>query len=149
MPDAAREIENLLYVYAERVDAGDFEGVAELFAHGRILGSPDAGPDTTWEGRERVLELYRASVQLHAGSPRTRHVTTNAIIEIDDDAQGASARSSYLVFQQVGDAPLQPIVCGRYDDRFQRIDGRWCFDTRIMIVDHAGDLRRHLRYALA
>jgi hypothetical protein len=30
MSDAAHEIENLLYAYAERIDAGDLEGVAAL-----------------------------------------------------------------------------------------------------------------------
>ena len=28
MPDPAREIENLLHLYAERIDAGDLEGLA-------------------------------------------------------------------------------------------------------------------------
>jgi hypothetical protein len=36
--DAAREIENLVYTYAELLDAGDLDGVAALFAHGRICG---------------------------------------------------------------------------------------------------------------
>ncbi|HYJ54992.1 MAG TPA: nuclear transport factor 2 family protein, partial [Mycobacterium sp.] len=35
MSDSAREIENLVYTYAERLDAGDLDGVAALFAHGR------------------------------------------------------------------------------------------------------------------
>ena len=45
MPDSAREIENLLHVYAERMDAGDLEGVADLFAHGRVAGSAEASPE--------------------------------------------------------------------------------------------------------
>ena len=49
MPDSARQIENLLYTYAERIDAGDFEGLADLFHHGRIEPSPDA------PGRDAVV----------------------------------------------------------------------------------------------
>jgi len=145
MVDPARAIENLLYTYAERIDRGDFEGVAELFTHGRIAASPEASPEQTFEGRDRVLALYRGSTRIHSdGTPRTRHVTTNAIIEVDEGEQSAAARSSFTVLQQVDDLPLHPIICGRYHDTFQRIDGRWWFDTRIMIVDLVGDLGRHL-----
>ena len=41
MSDAAHEIENLLYAYAERIDAGDLEGVAGLFEHGSTTASLD------------------------------------------------------------------------------------------------------------
>jgi 3-phenylpropionate/cinnamic acid dioxygenase small subunit len=145
MADDARKIENLLYVYAERIDAGDFEGVADLFTHGRIKASPDASPDQVVEGREAVLAMYAGSTRRYeSGTPRTRHVTTNAIIEVEDGAESASARSCFTVLQQVDDMPLQPIITGRYQDTFQRIGERWWFDTRIMRIDLVGDLSRHL-----
>jgi len=56
----------------------------------------------------------------------------------------ASARSSYTVLQQTDALALQPIICGRYHDTFQRIDGRWWFATRTMFVDLVGDLSHHL-----
>lgn len=149
MTDPARAIENLLYVYAERIDAGDLEGVAELFTHGRIQASPDAPVERAAVGRDGVLALYRASTRIHPdGTPRTRHVTTNAIIEVDASAGTAAGRSCFTVLQQVDDFPLQPIISGRYHDTFQHLDGRWWFDTRIMFVDLVGDLSRHLLYAL-
>jgi 3-phenylpropionate/cinnamic acid dioxygenase small subunit len=149
MADSAREIENLLYTYAERMDAGDLEGLADLFAHGRVAPSPEAPPDQTFEGRERVLGLYRASARIYDdGTPHTKHVTSNAIIEVDDGADSASARSYYTVLQQVDDMPLQPVIAGRYHDTFRRIDGRWWFDTRIILIDLVGDLSRHLQYEL-
>jgi hypothetical protein len=83
--DAAREIENLLYTYAERLDAGDLEGVADLFAHGGICMAPDAPPEQRIQGREAVLALYRGSTRLHDdGLPHTKHVTSNAIILMDE-----------------------------------------------------------------
>ena len=94
--------------------------------------------------------MYRDSARIYDddGTPHTKHVTTNAIIEVDDGADSASARSYYTVFQRVEDLPLQPIIAGRYHDTFQRIDGRWWFDTRIIFVDLVGDLSRHLLYEL-
>jgi len=149
MADPARAIENLLHTYAERIDAGDLPGVADLFSHGRIAASTEATPEQTFAGRERVLALYRGSMRIYDdGSPHTKHVTTNSIIEVDEAADTASARSYYTVFQQQGDMPLQPIIAGRYHDTFRCIDGRWWFDTRIMLVDLVGDLSRHLLYEL-
>jgi hypothetical protein len=149
MADDARAIENLLYTYAERIDAGDLEGVADLFSHGRIAASADAPPEGAVVGREQVLALYRSSTRLYEdGTPHTRHVTTNAIIEVAEGAERATARSYYTVFQQVEGLPLQPIIAGRYHDSFHRLDGRWWFDTRIMLVDLTGDLSRHLLFEL-
>lgn len=149
MVDPAREIENLLHTYAERIDAGDLEGVADLFAHGRICASPDAPPEQAVVGRDRVLAMYQGSTRIYDdGSPHTKHVTTNSIIEFDEGAGSASAHSYYTVFQQVEDFPLQPIIAGRYHDTFQRIEARWWFATRIMFVDLVGDLSRHLLFEL-
>jgi hypothetical protein len=44
----------------------------------------------------------------------------------------------------VAGAPLQPIVAGRYLDRFARVDGAWRFAERRILVDLVGDLSRHL-----
>lgn len=149
MADSAREIEVLIHTYAERIDAGDLAGVADLFAHGRIATAPDSPPDQIVEGRDRVLAMYQGSTRIYDdGIPHTKHVTTNSIIEVEDDEQSGSARSYFTVFQQVDDFPLQPIISGRYHDSFQRIEGRWWFDTRIMRVDLVGDLSRHLLFDL-
>jgi hypothetical protein len=147
--DPARAIENLLYLYAERIDAGDLEGVADLFAHGRIEVASGADAPQRIAGRDGVLALYRGSVRLYEdGTPRTEHVTTNAFIEIEPGATRAVARSGFTVFQQVGETPLRPIVCGRYADTFHLIDGRWWFEARRIHLDLLGDSSRHLLYAV-
>lgn len=145
MLDSARELENLVYEYAERIDAGDLAGVARLFEHGRI----EASPGVVFEGREQVRRLYEDTTRLHEdGTPRTRHVTTNVIVTVDEDGRTAGARSSFTVFQQTEELPLQAIIIGRYHDTFHRVDGAWCFDTRRMVVDLTGDLSHHLRISL-
>jgi 3-phenylpropionate/cinnamic acid dioxygenase small subunit len=144
--DSPREIERLLYTYAERLDAGDFEGVAALFAHADL--GAEGGPAV--HGRDAVLAMYRASVRLHAdGTPRTRHVTTNVVVDVDEAAGTASARSCFTVFQQLDDFPLQAIIVGRYRDRFARTDGAWHFAERRMLLDLRGDLSRHLLIPLS
>jgi 3-phenylpropionate/cinnamic acid dioxygenase small subunit len=140
-----RAIENLLYTYAELVDLGDLDGVADLFTHGRISTSDGVA---TFEGRDEVQGMYAAAVIIYPdiGTPKTKHVTTNAIIDIAADGK-ASARSYYTVFQATDGLSLQPIITGRYHDTFHRIDATWRFDTRVMFIDQTGDLSRHLRRA--
>jgi 3-phenylpropionate/cinnamic acid dioxygenase small subunit len=146
MIDSARQVENLLYTYAARIDAGDFDGVGELFTYGRVIGAIDSPP---FEGRDGVRAMFEASTRRYDdGTPRTKHVTTNAIIEVDDGAGTASARSYYTVLQQTDELPLQAIIAGRYADTFQQVDGAWWFDTRRMYVDLVGNLKHHLKYEL-
>ena len=76
-------------------------------------------------------------------------MTTNLIVDADETAGTASARSYFTVLQSRPDLPLQPIVAGRYEDAFARdVNGRWHFTDRLIIIEHAGDGRRHLRQQL-
>jgi hypothetical protein len=146
--DSAREIENLLYTYAERIDLGDLDGVAELFAHATIFGQENGPPETQFVGVEGARRMYGMSTRLYDddGSPKTKHLTTNAIIEVDEDARTASCRSYYCVVQATPALPLQPIIAGRYHDTFHVVDGAWCFATRTLFVDLMGDLSHHLKW---
>jgi ketosteroid isomerase-like protein len=147
MSDDAREIENLIYAYAERIDAGDLDGVAALFAHGRICGVEDGPPETVFEGTERVRAMYEMATRLHDdGTPKTKHLTTNVALHVDAAAGTARGSAYYCVTQATPDLPLQIIVTGRYKDTFHRIDGTWWFDTRIMFVDQVGDTSQHLKF---
>ena len=84
-------------------------------------------------------------VRLHDGSPRTKHVTTNLIVEVDEAAGTATARSYFTVLQATPALPLQPILAGRYHDRFHRSRHGWRFTERLIHLDLIGELREHLR----
>jgi 3-phenylpropionate/cinnamic acid dioxygenase small subunit len=135
-------ITKLLYTYAECIDGGDFDGAGDLFAHGHVTVE---GTSTDNAGKEAVAAMYTATTRKYAdGTPRTKHVMTNPIIEVDEDAGTGTARSYFTVLQQVDDFPLQPVIAGRYRDEFERADGVWRFTHRHMICDLFGDLSRHL-----
>lgn len=138
--DDCRVIENLLYLYAERIDAGDFEGVAELFRNATIIVG---GGQHRIEGFEAVLAMYRGFTRLYAdGTPHTQHVVSNARIEIDGDS--ARAYSRFTVLQVTDTLPLQIIIAGRYEDRFLCVDGQWRFSERAVHPALMGDVSQHL-----
>jgi 3-phenylpropionate/cinnamic acid dioxygenase small subunit len=145
---AETEIANLLYRYAEFMDAGDFAGAASLFDHARLRVG--GGGDGTVDAAT-MLTLWESGVTRYPdGTPRTKHVVTNPIIEVDEAAGTASCRSYYTVLQQTDDLPLQPIVAGRYHDRFQRVDGEWRYVFRdYSLMDMVGDVSHHLHGPIA
>jgi SnoaL-like domain len=135
-------IRNLLGRYCERIDAGDFDGVGDLFASG-VLATGDGTPFAS--GAAEVAAFYRSGTQLHAGRPATKHLVLDTVFEEPDLDGTVEVRSSYVVLQAAGGAPLQPIIAGRYQDRFGRdADDDWCFRERRFFVDLVGDLSRHL-----
>lgn len=143
--DNYREIENLIYSYAELIDTGNLEGMAQLFAHAEFFG-PDGKLAAT--GAEEFLTVNRQAVRIYAetGTPRTKHVTTNVIIAVDEHANTATARSYFTVYQSTEELPLQPIIAGRYIDSFERVDGSWRFRRRQSIPELLGDLSKHLLF---
>ncbi len=141
MSRAREQIESLLYTYAERMDLGDFEGVAELFENATYRG--DGTPPLS--GREELLEVLNGLIVRYDGIPRTKHVTTNVILDVDEDAGTATGRAYFSVFQACEGIALQPIVCGRYHDRFVCQGGKWRFADRLVFMDLIGDLSRHLK----
>jgi hypothetical protein len=138
---ARAAIEALVFGYAERLDSGDLAGVGGLFAQAVYRGAQGG----TYRGAAEVEAVLRSRVMLYDGVPRTRHVTTNLVIELDAELSSATARSYFTVFQAAEGLSLQPIVAGRYHDRFVCAAGTWRFDDRLIHVDLVGDLSRHLR----
>lgn len=142
-------ITSLLHRYGECVDAADFAGLSDLFAQGRLYSSSAAENRRGMKGIE-IERFYTATNRVHEdGTLRTRHLCSNSILKVDEDSGTASAQSAYVVFQATRKLPLQPIVAGRYDDRFERTDGTWHFSERLIHVDQLGELSEHLRFDLA
>lgn len=125
------------------MDAGDFAGLAQLFATATLA---DEQGNVFATGADDVRTMWERQTITYDGRPRTRHVTANPVIDVDEGAGIATCRSSYVVFQGTDDLPLQPVVSGRYADTFRRADdGTWRWEQRRYAVDHVGDLSRHLR----
>ena len=142
MDDDRAAIAALIYGYAERIDAGDLDGVAALFADA-VYRSDKGG---RYEGAAAVRQVLGTLVKIHDdGTPRTMHVTTNLVIDCAPGGDEATARSYFTVLQATAATPLQPIVAGRYHDRFVRRDGVWRFADRLIFMDLMGDLSDHLR----
>jgi ketosteroid isomerase-like protein len=148
VPETAGEaITKLIYTYAERIDLGDFAGVAELFEHATLTfeGFGDAV-----RGRDAIEALYaRTTRRYEDGTPRTKHVMTNVMVDVDDEVGTALSRSYFTVFQAVpGELALQPVIAGRYRHGYELVEGRWRVTSMHIMIDLMGDLGHHMLFDL-
>ena len=131
----------LLYRYAELIDAGDFDGVGELLGRGEFMGVA---------GAESIAKLFATTTRRfpdHGNTPRTRHLVLNPIVDVNGDV--ATARSTFCVVQRTDTVALQPIVVGRYADTFGRDAQGWHFTARTVDVEMVGDVSDHLMIDLS
>jgi hypothetical protein len=132
------EIRNLLYRYCEMIDSGDVDGLVELFADAVVSGF---GATREWRGRDEIRAMYSSGDRRErtSGGRATKHITTNALIEVDDVAGTATSRSYWVLLVSTSpNDPIRPVLAGRYYDEFARIDGVWRFIKREYLVDLTG-----------
>jgi hypothetical protein len=141
-------IATLMYEYAERIDLGDFAGVAELFGHATLTFE---GFDQAVAGREDIEALYgRTTRRYEDGTPRTKHVITNVMVDVAENGASATSRAYFTVLQAVpGALTLQPVIAGRYRNGYELVGGRWHFASVHIMIDLMGDLDHHMLFDLA
>ncbi|MGB8650341.1 MAG: nuclear transport factor 2 family protein [Mycobacteriales bacterium] len=132
-------IRNLLGTYCLLIDAGDLDGLGELFAEAVLLD--DSGREVA-RGAAQCTALWRRMVHLYDGSPRTRHTVSAPVIDVEGET--AVCRSSFVVFQQLGAGRLEPVAAGRYRDTFAGDGGTWRFTSRQFFLDQLGDVSQHM-----
>ena len=140
--DARLEIERLLMDYCWGIDTGDFAFTSALFGEAGLYGLVGAGAA---RGAQQVLGMFQASVRTYDGVPRTRHVITNIVIDVADDAQTGTARCYVQVIHQPPGEEIRPIVVGTYLDSVHRVGDHWEFAERRMHLELVGNLESHLQ----
>ena len=142
-PSPYEAITRLLFTYAQRIDDGDFEGIGEHFAHATMTFE---GFGEAVTGAEAITALYhRTTRRYENGTPNTKHVITNVMVDVADDGRTATSRSYFTVLQAVpGELGLQPIIAGRYRNGYEKFEGHWRFSSVHIIIELMGDLGHHM-----
>jgi 3-phenylpropionate/cinnamic acid dioxygenase small subunit len=141
MTDARGAIENLMHRYAELMDAGDASGLAAFFGDAEIVVEPgeNVRPERvgSYRGRDQIYAFYGGdAAPARAGA--FMHMTTNSIVEVDEGAGTATARSYYAVLSRVAAGQIGVVVAGRYRDRFELVGSEWRFASRAYLTSLAG-----------
>ena len=93
-------IQNLIHTYPTLLDKGDLVGVGLLFADADVH-FPGL-PEPVRSDPAAVTKMFADFVRLYDGSPRTRHIVANLIIE--PDGPDAARATSAVVWQ----SPISP-----------------------------------------
>jgi hypothetical protein len=123
--------ERLVHAYCRALDQGDMDAAADLFASHGSFARPTA-PDAVIAGREAI----RASLRARPATLRTRHLSTNVIVEVEgpDAARGVSYLTMVSTTPAEGATPPHesrgPVWFGEMRDRFVRENGEWKFLER-------------------
>jgi len=129
--------------YADHLDAGRFGDVAAMFEHATYrIAHADGEHTSSYEGAAQVRAFCEQTRLYPDGTPRTKHLITNVVVDVDGDS--ADARSYATVLQQTDALPLQPIASGIYVDRFERVGGTWRFADRLISGFLLGDRSQHV-----
>ena len=132
------EITALIHEYAYRLDAGDLDGVAALFARAALHSTRH---DRVRRGAAEARTLYDQVIIYDDGTPRTMHQLSNVTVHVDGDA--ATARTYFTVLQ-VTRQGLHPVLAGEYLDEFAQSGGSWHFTKRVFDPKLFGDLSQHM-----
>ena len=133
-------ITELLYRYAELIDAGDFDGVGAAAVAGDVRRRFLAPTPSRSCSRPRPAGSRTPAHR----RPGTWCSTRSSSWHGDGTA---TARSTFCVVQATETVPLQPIVVGRYFDSFScdpDVPAGWYFTARQVDVEMIGDVSAHL-----
>ncbi|KXU33803.1 hypothetical protein A0J57_03955 [Sphingobium sp. 22B] len=154
MSDDYERIRQLSYEYSYLLDAGDFAGLGELLRHGRMCVTWLGVQGPWFTGAKEVEQFYRREVSTydaagrlvlpeHRGDPLTRHVISNHSIHLDGNK--GSGISYYTVYQRPPGQAYQIVLAGRYEDRFEKMDGVWHFMEKNIVAEYLNDVGYHAR----
>ena len=129
---ASRE---LFDAYAHCADRRDAEGQKALFTDDTVfvvhMEGEGSEPTYVLEGREALTPVFDDLNRYEV----TTHFNGQSAVTIDGDrATGESYTIAHHLFTQDGDRKIM-IASLRYLDTFTKLDGRWYFAERKLILD--------------
>lgn len=120
--EASAAFQTAIAAYAQALDTGRVEEVADLFWADGVAEIAGIG---TFEGQEAIRKGYAAFAPTQ---PQLHLVANTVVTPVTEDE--ATAVSNLAYFQRGEDGWAVQMV-GRYDDVLTRRDGEWRFRKRV------------------
>jgi SnoaL-like domain len=128
-------LRELFDAYAHCADRRDAEGQKALFTDDTrfavYMNGPGSEPSYVLEGREALTPVFDDLNRYKA----TTHFNGQSTVSLDGDrATGESYTIAHHLYTENGERKIM-IASLRYLDTFAKIDGRWYFAERELILD--------------
>lgn len=122
-------INDLFVRYTTALDAGDVATIVDCFTEDGALESPAVG---VYSGRNGIRAFAERFARFHERGAQLRHFISNLAVQVDGDEARATC---YLLNVITRDGKTELMAPGRYDCRLAKIDGRWLFKHRLVVLD--------------
>jgi SnoaL-like protein len=128
-------LRELFDAYAHCADRRDAEGQKALFTEDTrfavYMNGPGSDPSYVLEGREALTPVFDDLNRYEA----TTHFNGQSTVNLDGErASGESYTIAHHLYTENGERKIM-IASLRYLDTFAKIDGRWYFAERKLILD--------------
>jgi SnoaL-like domain len=128
-------LRELFDAYAHCADRRDAEGQKALFTEDTrfavYMNGPGTEPSYVLEGREALTPVFADLNRYEA----TTHFNGQSTVNLDGErASGESYTIAHHLYTENGERKIM-IASLRYLDSFAKIDGRWYFAERKLILD--------------
>jgi hypothetical protein len=125
-----RAIANLIVSYAFANDDADIKKLGYIFKDAVFkLGG------ITATGQQEIEAVAGNIIKvMEDGRSSTTHEITNIMIETDEKAGSAQARSYWTLYKTVSGEPREAVLSGRYEDSFVFKSGQWAFKERVATI---------------
>jgi uncharacterized protein (TIGR02246 family) len=126
----ATAIHNLVVRYSLAIDDGRLDEVAAMFSADATFAARYGEP---LRGREAIVEFLSANA---AGQEASAHVVEGHLIEPDGEDRAVGIVQVAAVLDKGGETLRLALRC---HDRYRRLDGRWLFAHRGIVVRYRDD----------
>ena len=128
-------LRELFDAYAHCADRRDADGQKALFTDDTVfavyMGGEGTGPTYVLEGREALTPVFEDLNRYEV----TTHFNGQSTVSLDGDrATGESYTIAHHLFTEDGERKIM-VAALRYLDTFAKIDGRWYFAERKLLLD--------------
>jgi uncharacterized protein (TIGR02246 family) len=127
----SNDIRDLVHSYADAVVRRDADQWAATWTEDAVW---ELGKGRRVEGREAILALWNTAMD---GFKAVVQNVVNGTATLDD-AAGTGTGRWYIIEHWMRADDSRGILLAYYDDTYARVDGRWGFASRELVVQYAG-----------
>ena len=136
-----REFRELAYRYARSADRRRYDDFLEITTPDAIIavhyGDPaEVEASHSMQGHAQIPKAM-SGLEMYS---KTMHVVANQLVELDgaDRASGETYCVAHHLYEE-GGVVIDHTMYIRYQDKFERRNGRWLFSERRLAVDFTSD----------
>lgn len=123
------ELRDLVTRYCLYIDSGRYDDWVATFTEDGVFDSPILG---RWQGK-MSLKQFTEKYRTWTGNNQPRHCVMNVLVNVEGNH---ATGECYLLMTHASEGKTELVVSGRYEDRMEKVNGKWLFKERKVKPDN-------------